>query len=68
MVMLDAYSHRVSPDVYIVYFMLIACVVFVLYMTVDNVIRKLKRMDAVRKGAFVPAMAAGYFILALLKF
>lgn len=68
LVMLDAYSHRVSPDIFIVYFMLIACVMFVLYMTVDNVIRKLKRMDAVRKGAFVPAMAAAYFILALLKF
>lgn len=67
-IMLDAYNHGVRPDSFIVYHMLISCIVFVLYVGIKNLIRMMRHKAVVGNGAFVPAMAAGYFILALLKF
>ena len=67
-VMLDSYNHGLSPDAFIMYYMLISCVVFVLYMGVSNAIRKLRHDDMIYKGAYVPAMAVAYFILFIWKY
>lgn len=67
-VMLDSYNHRLSPDAFIVYYMLITCVVFALYMGFKNVIRKLRHQDLLYKGAYVPAMTVTYFVMFLWKY
>ena len=67
-VMLDSYNHRLSPDAFIVYYMLITCVVFALYMGFKNVIRKLRHQDLLYKGAYVPAMTLTYFVMFLWKY
>lgn len=67
-VMLDSYNHRLSPDAFIVYYMLITCVVFALYMGFKNVIRKLRHQNLLYKGAYVPAMTLTYFVMFLWKY
>lgn len=67
-VMLDSYNHGLPPDAFIVYYMLITCVVFVLYMGFKNVIRKLRHQDLLYKGAYVPAMTLTYFVMFLWKY
>lgn len=67
-VMLDSYNHRLSPDAFIVYYMLITCLVFALYMGFKNVIRKLRHQDLLYKGAYVPAMTLTYFVMFLWKY
>jgi hypothetical protein len=67
-VMLDSYNHGLPPDAFIVYYMLITCVVFALYMGVKNAIRKLRHQDLLYKGAYVPAMTVTYFVMFLWKY
>ena len=67
-VMLDSYNHGLPPDAFIVYYMLITCVVFALYMGVKNAIRRLRHQDLLYKGAYVPAMTVTYFVMFLWKY
>ena len=65
LLILDVYNMGLRPELVMIDYLLDASIVFVTYKVIEGIIRKLRHEAAEARGAFVPAMAVAYFMLAL---